>query len=64
MELDSVSEKHRNELEQQIKQMLKLMRTAKMHDRPIYVALQELELELGEMRRTRFDQSDSEFGNY
>jgi hypothetical protein len=64
MELDSVSEKHRNELEQQITQMLKLMRTIKIHESPIYADLQALEQELGEARRKHFDKGDAEFGNY
>ena len=64
MELNTVSEKHSNALEQQIGQMLKLMRTAKIHQHPIYAALQQLEQELAEQRCKRFDKSDSEFGNY
>jgi hypothetical protein len=64
MDFDSVSAKHINELEQQITQILKTMRTAKLHQHPIYASLQELEQELGEARRGTYDKKDSKYSGY
>ena len=64
MDFDSVSTKHINELEQQISQILKTMRAAKLTQEPIYTSLQALEQELGEARRGRFDEQDSKYNGY
>jgi DNA gyrase/topoisomerase IV subunit A len=64
MDFDSVSLKHCNELEQLITQMLKIMRSAKLQQHPIYASLQDLEKELGEARRGRYDDNNSEYSGY
>ena len=64
MEIHQLSPKHINELEQQITQLVKMMRTAKLSHLPIYADLQALEQELGETRRQRFDNSNSEYEGY
>ena len=64
METHQLSTKHFNELEQQITQLLKMMRKAKLSYLPIYADLQALENELGEVRRQRFDNSNTEYEGY
>jgi hypothetical protein len=64
MDLDSLTPKHSNELEQMITQLLKTMRSAKLQNLPVYIALQELEQELGEARRNRYDQNNSKYIGY
>lgn len=64
MDLDPVSPKHINELEQQITQILKTMRTAKLQQHPLYAGLQELEQELAEARRGLYDKKDSKYSGY
>lgn len=64
MEIHKLSTKHVNGLEQHITQLLKMMRTAKLSHLPMYADLQALEQELGEARRQRFDDSNSEYEGY
>ena len=64
METNQLSTKHVNGLEQQITQLLKMMRAAKLSHLPIYADLQSLEQELAEVRQQRFDDSNSEYVGY
>ena len=64
METDQLSTKQINELEQQITQLLKLMRVAKLSTLPVYADIQALENELAEIRRKRFDNNNSEYAGY
>lgn len=64
MNLDTISPKHCNELEQMITQILKTMRSAKMQNLPVYLELQKLEQALGELRRSRYDENNSKFVGY
>jgi hypothetical protein len=62
--LESVTSKHISELEQLTSQLLISLRKAKLHDDPMYILLQQLEQELGETRRHRFDNENSEYSGY
>ena len=64
MALQDASPKHIMELEQQITGLLKTMRKAKIQAHPIYESLQALEQELGEARRSRFDDNTPEYKGY
>ena len=64
MNLADVSSKHISELEQLVSQALLTMRKAKLSSEPIYVSLQEFEQELGEARRARFDNDNTEYSGY
>ena len=64
MDLEPVSVKHLNELEQLVTQLLAAMRKAKLSDDPIYASLQTLEQSLGQSRRDRFDQTHAEYSGY
>lgn len=64
MALQDASSKHIMALEQQITELLKTMRKAKIQTLPIYEALQALEKELGEARRKRFDGDTPEYKGF
>lgn len=64
MKLDTISPKQASEIEQQVSRLLNTLRKAKLFDEPIYLLLQELEQELGEIRRRRFDADNSEYSGY
>ncbi len=64
MDLQSVSAKHTNDLEQSVTTILKTMRRAKLQDLPIFESLQEFEKELGKARQSRFDDDDKEYKGY
>ena len=64
MDLNPVSVKHINEVEQQITTLLKTLRTAKLHEHPAYAVLQALEQEFSESRRERFDQHNPEYRGF
>ena len=64
MDLESLSPKLCNDLEQQITELLKTMRRAKLQQYPIYASLQELEQALCEIRRTRYDENNTKYTGY
>ncbi len=55
MDLDTVSTKHINELENLVKDLLTAMRKAKLQKDPLGEQLRQFEQELGDVRRQRFD---------
>lgn len=62
--LETVSTKHLNEMEQSIRTLLTIMRQAKLQNEPIAQSLRELELEIGQVRRERFDKANPEYHSY
>ncbi len=64
MNLETVSQKHLNILEQQVGQLMVTLRKTKLQNAPLLEALQQADLELQQFRRARFDVTDSEFGSY
>jgi hypothetical protein len=64
MNLDSISPKYVGELEQNVHRLLVTMRKAKLDSDPMYATLQELEQQLEETRRTRFDKDHTEYEGY
>jgi predicted nucleic acid-binding Zn-ribbon protein len=64
MNLDTISRKQLNDLEQQVKQLLGTIHRAKLENIPLVEALQQLEHELEEARRAQFDSINSEFHTY
>jgi hypothetical protein len=62
--LEPISSKHINELEQQVTQLLATMRKAKLNEDPVYALLQTLEQNLGQSRRDRFDETHAEYSSY
>jgi hypothetical protein len=64
MELDSVSDKHLQEMERLARELLNIMRHAKLKDTVLVEALQTLELEAARVRRERFDSANPEYHGY
>ena len=64
MNLETISRNQLNDLEQQAKQLLVTIRRAKLENNPLVEALQQLEHELGEARRVRFDTVNSEYHTF
>ena len=64
MNLETISRKQLNDLEQQAKQLLVTIQKAKLENTSLIEALQQLEHDLGEARRTQFDSINTEFHTY
>jgi hypothetical protein len=64
MNLEPVSQKHLNELEVMIRELLLVMRKANLHNEPIAKSLAEFEVEIGKVRRDRFDAANPEYSGY
>lgn len=64
MNLENISEKHINEVELRIKELLLAMRKAKIQPEALMESLRQLEQELGNLRRQRFDAKNSEYSGY
>lgn len=64
MDLDSISDKHLQEIERLVGELLAVMRQAKLQNEPIADSLNQLRTQTGEVRRKRFDLADREYKNY
>lgn len=64
MNLDTLSNKQLQSIEQAALELLTLLRQAKVKDDPILEALRQLEQETGRVRRERFDVANPEFRGY
>jgi hypothetical protein len=64
MDFNSVGQKDLNELERLARELLLALRKAKLHNEPLGEALRAFEIEVGEVRRTRFDESNPEYHSY
>lgn len=64
MDLGEVSIKQLSELEQQVTQLLKTMRNAKLNEDDVYTQLQKLEQDISKERRERFDENNSRYNGY
>lgn len=64
MNLDTLSDKQLQELERLAKELLLVMRKAKLTGEPLAELLHQMEVEAGEIRRERFDTANSEYSNY
>ena len=64
MNLDTVSDKHLHELERLTKELLEMMRKAKLLDQPLTESLRHLETLAEKARRERFDEVNPEFRGY
>jgi hypothetical protein len=64
MNLETVSDKHLHELERLAKELLEIMRRAKVLDQPLTEMLRSLESQAEKARRERFDEVNPEFKGY
>jgi hypothetical protein len=62
--LENVTPKQLNDLELTIRELLLIMRKANLHNEPIAASLYQLELEVGQVRRDRFDTANPEYKGY
>jgi hypothetical protein len=64
MNLENVSAKQLNEVERLTRDLLAALRKAKLQNEPVAESLRQLEIELGQMRRSRFDNANPEYHAY
>lgn len=64
MHLEEISQQHLNELEHSVRSLLSLMRKSKLHHEPVAELLRQLEAEIAEVRRARFDEANPEYHGY
>lgn len=64
MELDQISQKRINELEQMTTQLVRTMKATKLNSLPLFGALQEFEQALENERRARYDDSHPAYRGY
>jgi hypothetical protein len=64
MNLETVSRKQLNDIEIRVRELLKLMRKAKLHDETVTQLLAEFEQTLADARRKRFEEENSEYQGY
>ncbi|MFN8380247.1 MAG: hypothetical protein U0452_16430 [Anaerolineae bacterium] len=64
MQLENVSSKLINELEQLAQELQQVLRKAGLQNDPFAKALHDFEDELGQARRARFDAANSEYAGY
>lgn len=64
MQLETVSSKYINELEQLVRDLQLVIRKAGLQNEPVAKTLHEFEVELGQARRTRFDAANPDYVGY
>jgi hypothetical protein len=64
MNLETISRKQLNALEQQTRQLLGTLKSAKLQSEPLFESLQQLARELEQVRHERFDETNSEYHTY
>ncbi len=64
MNLETVSRKDLNEMERLSRDLLALLRKAKLQNEPLAESLHAFETELGNMRRERFDEVNPGYRGY
>lgn len=64
MDLENVSSKNLNELEQTLTAFQLSLRKAGLQNDPLALSLQEFKRELEQLRRARFDASNPQYSGY
>ena len=64
MNLENMSRKQLNELEQQTRQLMVTMRKARLQDEPLFESLQTLAQALEKIRHEQFDETNSEYHTF
>jgi hypothetical protein len=62
--VQELSQKQLSELETQVLNLLVTLRKVKMTNQPVALLLKELEQELGDLRRERYDAANSDYSGY
>jgi hypothetical protein len=61
---EALTQKQLSELETQVMNLLTTLRKFKLHNEPVALLLKDMEQELSEVRRQRFDAANSDFPGY
>ena len=64
MNLEAVPDKQLHEMERLAKELVEVMRKAKLRDEPLAEALHQLEIQAGNLRRARFDAANPDYRGY
>lgn len=64
MNFENVPQKHMSEMELLVRELLAVMRKAKLQNEPLENSLRLFEQELEDARRKRFDTANSEYHTY
>lgn len=64
MNLEHITSKQLNDLELRVTELISAMRKAKIQNPSLMESLKLFENELGELRRERYDASNSEYESY
>jgi hypothetical protein len=64
MSIETLSDKDLQELERLTRELIAVLRKAKMNDQPLAEMLYELETRAGNLRRERFDSSNPQYDGY
>jgi len=64
VELDTLSQKHLNEVEHCVKALISSMRKAKIQNESLTDTLKQFESQLEQARQKRFDSKNSEYDAY
>ncbi len=63
-EMETLSDKHLQDLERLAQELLAVMRHAKLKDKTLTEALDALQSQAGKIRRERFDSANPEYHGY
>ena len=64
MNFENIPQKHMNELELLVRELLAVMRKAKLQNESLEQALRQFEQELEDARRKRFDTANPEYHTF
>jgi hypothetical protein len=64
MDLEGLTNKQLSELERLANELETAMRKAKLHEEPLFELLQGLKIKTSELRRARYDATNSEYHGY
>ena len=64
MNFDNVPQKHMGELELLVRELLAVMRKARIQNEPLEESLRLFQNDLEDARRKRFDEANSEYQSY
>jgi hypothetical protein len=62
--LDAISTKNLNEMERLTRELMAVIRKSKLENEALVEALRQFEIEVGNLRRVRFDAANPEYHAY
>lgn len=61
MDMEQISDKHLHDMERISRELIDVLRRAKLQDTPLMEMLLDLERDAGKLRRERFDADNTEY---